>query len=130
MLLAAAAYVALGLGTAALSRSATTHTGVVAWRLVAWLGSAATGIGQLLWERFRRRSRPVTAALHAALAVALGALALALAALAHRASAGLAQGSNYLAFLVWPLVTGIPAFLAALVVSLVLARLRSATGDS
>ena len=63
-------------------------------------------------------------ALHVSAAVGIGALLLALAAMVHNiALHGTAVGPAWLISLVaWPLLTGIPAFLATLVVALVLAR--------
>ena len=99
----------------------TTH--VHAWRLAAWVVSAIVFAAHISYEQFRVHQRPRRTALYAALAVALGALALAVAGAVHSLQAGATnRGLWRVAFIVWPLVTGIPAFLAALLVATVLAR--------
>src|SRR5437899_10355077 len=54
-----------------------------AWRLAAWVTSAAAFAAHIWYELFRLRNSPVTTALHASLAAALGAFALAAAANLH-----------------------------------------------
>jgi hypothetical protein len=94
-----------------------------AWRLAAWVVSAAAYAAHIGYEHLRLRNAPIWLALHAALAVAVGALALAVAAMIHRSLAGVATSqSRLLAFVLWPLITGIPAFLVALGVGALLAR--------
>jgi disulfide bond formation protein DsbB len=100
--------------------------GQFAWRLAAWVVSAAAYVGHLAYEHGRLRNPPRIAALHAAASVALGAFGLAVAATLHRAFSA-ESGANMrlyaLALVVWPLITGVPAFIVALVLSEVLARL-------
>jgi hypothetical protein len=103
----------------------TTHVRV--WRLGAWLLSAAFYGAHILYERFGLRTAPRTAALHVGLAVALGGFGLAAAANIHSLSVGASDRQRRLlliALVVWPLITGLPAFLVAWVVSGILARLR------
>jgi hypothetical protein len=76
------------------------------------------------YEHFRLNTSPRVTALHAAMAVALGAFLLAVAANIH----DLGSASGYrprmlIALVAWPLLTGVPAFLFALAVAAVLARL-------
>ena len=66
----------IAFGTLA-GRSASTQMRT-AWRLAAWLTSAAGFAAHIWYEVFRYRDSPLTAALHAALAAALGAFGLAL----------------------------------------------------
>lgn len=99
------------------------------WRLAAWLVSAAAYAAHIGYERFRLRNPPRRAALHVALAVALGAFGLAVGAIIHSLSvASTAQHRRLLlvALVVWPIMTGLPAFLVALAASKVLARLSAA----
>jgi hypothetical protein len=106
----------------------TTH--VHAWRLAAWVVSAAAYGGHILYEHFRLRSSVRSTALHAAVAVAIGAFGLAVAGMIHSMStASGIRPAWRLALVVWPAVTAIPAFLVALVAAAVLTRL-SQRGDA
>jgi hypothetical protein len=96
------------------------------WRLAAWLVSAAGYTAHIAYERFRLHSSPRRGALHVALAVALGAFGLAVAAIINSlvvASSPQHRRLLLIALVVWPIMTGLPAFLVALAVSAVLARL-------
>src|SRR5437763_142750 len=73
LILAAAAYAAIGIVFAALPADAH-HVRV--WRLAAWLASAVVAAAHILYEQYRLRSSPRATALHAAGAVALGAFGL------------------------------------------------------
>ena len=75
------------------------------------------------YEHFRIRSSPRSTALHVALGAAVGAFWLAAAAIVHSLLTG--TGNLRLlriALLIWPLITGVPAFVVALVLTEVLAR--------
>src|SRR5947207_3140792 len=120
MVLVAVAYVAIGIGFAALGADPS-HVRV--WRLAAWLASAAVAAAHIAYEHYRVGTSPRPIALHAAGAVALGAFGLALAANVHWLFADThGQHPPLLALPVWPVITAVPAFLAALVVAAVLAR--------
>ena len=94
------------------------------WRLAAWLVSGALFAAHIAYEHFRLRHAPRSTALHAALAVALGAFGLAVAGALHALlTTSTLRLSWLLAFVVWPLATAVPAFLVALVAGVVLARL-------
>jgi hypothetical protein len=124
MLLVALAYVIIGVGFAALARSPDA-TVVRLWRLAAWAASAAVAAAHIAYEHYRLGSSPRATALHAAGAVALGAFGLALAANVHWLLAGPpGQRAPLLALPVWPVITAVPAFLAALAVATVLAMLH------
>jgi hypothetical protein len=86
----------------------------VAWRLAAWVISAAAFAAHIAYEHARLRSPPWTTALHASLAVALGAFALAVAANVHALAASSQQHSLALALVLWPVLTALPAFMVAL----------------
>jgi hypothetical protein len=101
----------------------TTH--VHAWRLAAWAGSAVGYAAHIAYERFRLQNSPGTAALHVALAVALGAFGLAVGANIHSLSTVSANQHRQLLLLslgIWPVITALPAFLVALGTNVVLAR--------
>ena len=101
-------------------------THVRVWRLAAWLVSAAAYAAHIGYERFGLRNVPPRAAWHVALAVALGAFGLAVAATIHSLSVVSTHQHRRLllvALVVWPIMTGLPAYLVGLGVSEVLARL-------
>ena len=122
MILVAVAYVVTGIGFGALAKSADANH-VRLWRLAAWVASAAVAAAQIGYEHYRLGSSPRPTALHAAGAVALGAFGLALAANIHALFAAThGQHSPLVALVAWPVITAVPAFLAALAVAAVLAR--------
>ena len=95
------------------------------WRLGAWLICALAFAIHIGLEHFRYRNSPSRTAFHAAAAVSLGALALAVAANIHALRAGSGnQRLLTLALAIWPIITGVPAFILALVAAVVLTRLR------
>src|SRR5256714_3191034 len=109
MVLVAVAYVAIGIGFAALAADAN-H--VRLWRLAAWLASAAVAAAQIGYEHYRLGASPRGTALHAAGAVALGAFGLALAANIHWLFAAThGQQSPLIALVAWPVITAVPALL-------------------
>ncbi len=95
------------------------------WRLAAWAASAAVYAAHIAHEHFRLRNSSRSTALHVAVAVAIGGFGLAVAATIH----SLFAPPNYtrwrfvLALVVWPVITGLPAFLVALAACAVLAHL-------
>jgi phosphoglycerol transferase MdoB-like AlkP superfamily enzyme len=113
-------YLVVGVVFAALAAAASSHQGVVTWRLAAWVVSGVAFVAQIAYEQSRLGSASRTSAFHAALAAALGAFALAANALIHRH--GVAGPAGYAAFLVWPVLVFIPAFVAAFAVGAVLSR--------
>jgi hypothetical protein len=101
-------------------------THVQAWRLAAWAVCAAAYGAHIAYERFRLRNSPRPAAWHVAFAVALGAFGLAVGANLHSLSAASAGQHRQLLLLslgIWPVISAVPAFLVALGLSVVLARL-------
>lgn len=118
-------YLAVGLTFGALAGSAASHQMVVAWRLAAWVISAAA-FGAHVWhEHFRLRNSPRITAWHASAAVALGAFGLAVAARVH---AHLTASGNprllSVALVAWPLLAGLPAFVVAFIAAAGLALRR------
>jgi hypothetical protein len=100
-------------------------THVQAWRLAAWAVSAMGYAAHIAHERFRLQNAPGPAALHVALAVALGAFGLAVGANIHSLATGSTIQHRQLLLLslgIWPAMTALPAFLVAFGTSVVLAR--------
>jgi hypothetical protein len=101
----------------------TTHAR--AWRLAAWLASGAIYAAHIGYEHFRLRNPAYKTALHVALAVALGAFGLALAASAHELwVAPVYRRSLAIAFVAWPAITAVPAFLVALAIAYLLKLMK------
>jgi hypothetical protein len=95
------------------------------WRLAAWLTCLLAFAIHIGLEHFKLRHSPRKTSLHAAASVALGAFGLAAAANIHALTAGTGnQRLLALALVLWPIITGVPAFLAALAVATALARVR------
>jgi hypothetical protein len=106
-------------------------THVQTWRLAAWVVSAIGYAAHIAYERFRLQNSPPSAALHVALAAALGAFGLAVGANIHSLSTGSTGQHRQLLLLslgIWPVITALPAFLAALGIHAVLARVFSPAG--
>ena len=123
ILLAGAAYVAASVGAAALSGTVSART----WRLTAWLLSVAIFAIHFIIERNRRLPRANVAA-RVAMAVAVGALGVAVLGPV-RAHWGEPSRPKLilLSVVAWPIITGVPAFLVALVSAIALDR---ATGHT
>lgn len=115
-------YLAAGIVFAALAKSAASNQVRVAWRLAAWVISAAAFAAHIGYEHVRLRSSPRTTALHASLAVGLGAFALAIAASLHAQATH--QHFPAFALAAWPVMTALPAFVVALAAAAVLTRAR------
>ena len=99
---------------------------LLAWRLAAWLLSVVAFAAHLGYEHARLRNSPSRAAWHCALAVGLGAFVLAVWVNVHGYWVGADQQSSpaRLALIVFPLITGVPAFLVSLFIGGVVARRR------
>ena len=88
------------------------------WRLSAWVVSGVVFAAHIAHEHFRLRNPARTTAWHTSAAVAIGAFGLALAANIH--DLGSATGYRprmLIAFVAWPLLTAVPAFIVALLVA-------------
>ena len=102
--------------------------GLLVWRLAAWVVSAALFTAHIWYEHSRLRNSRSPSALHVSAAVALGALIIAGAANVHELSTASSYRSSLaLALVAWPALTGVPAFVAALIGSWLLARIRPNT---
>ena len=100
-------------------------THVQAWRLAAWVVSGIGYGAHIAYERFWLQNSPGSAALHVAFAAALGAFGLAVGANIHSLSSGSTNQHRQLLLLalgIWPVITGLPAFLVAFGTNMVLAR--------
>ena len=124
-LLVGVLYLVIGLVTAAFANSAASNQVRGAWRLAAWVISAAAFAAHIGYENIRLRTSHRTTAWHVALGAGLGAFGLAVAASLH----GHAVHRPFPAFAlaVWPIMTALPAFLVALLVATVLTRARHRT---
>ena len=95
------------------------------WRLAAWVICAVAFTIHLGLEHFRFQHSARRTAFHVSVAVAVGGLGLAVAANVHALTTG--TGNRVLlglALVLWPLITGVPAFLVAFVLAAVLGRLK------
>jgi len=96
------------------------------WRLAAWLTCAVAFAIHIGLAYFRFGNAPRRTALHAAVSVALGAFALAAAANIHAMTAGTGdQRLLALALVIWPVITGVPAFVIAFIAATVLAKIAT-----
>ena len=99
---------------------------VQAWRFAAWITSAVIYATHIWYKYFRGRNSATATALHVATAVGIGAFGLAIGAVVHSlvASPDYSRWRFGLALVIWPLVTGLPAFLVALIITLLLNLFR------
>lgn len=94
-----------------------------AWRLAAWLASAVAFAMHLGYEHFRQRSPPVRGAFHVSAAVAAGSVLLAVWMIGRSLSANVHLNRLApLALVIFPAVSGVPAFVVGLGVLKVLRR--------
>ena len=96
------------------------------WRLAAWVASGIIYLTHVTYEYFSLRNSPATTATNVALAVALGGLLLAVAATTHALM--VSEHASYarlmIAWIAWPLITGVPAFVVTILLTTVLRLLR------
>jgi hypothetical protein len=112
VLLAGVAYLVIGVVFARLP--AATHDVIVLWRLAAWIVSGVVYAAQIGYLRLRVGRSTLVTAWQASLAAAIGAFGLAVVGPARAALVEGRGGSLWLlALLLWPLITGVPAFLVA-----------------
>jgi hypothetical protein len=119
-----AVYAVIGIVLAAPTNSAPADQ-VRIWRLTAWVVSALAFAAHLWYEHYRLRNSALRTALHMSLAVALGAFGLAASANVHALWVG--PGHQRLltfALVGWPVLTGVPAFVVALVLAAGLGLIR------
>ncbi|HET7371931.1 MAG TPA: hypothetical protein VFJ20_01070 [Gemmatimonadaceae bacterium] len=123
VVLAALAYVVIGVATATFAGSAATPQTRTAWRLAAWVLSLAVFLVHLGYEHVRTGNSDVRGALRTAAAVALAAFVLALVGpvRTHWTASDFGR-AVILSVVVWPIATGVPAFLVSLLGGMVLRR--------
>ena len=96
---------------------------VLEWRLAAWIVSGLVYATHIWYEHSRLRNRPVTAAAHVAVAVAIGGFTLAIAGMIHSLRIrGTIAPVWLVALAAWPAITAIPGFVGALIASTILSR--------
>lgn len=124
VLLVGIAYLVIGLAFGALAGAAATHQGLVMWRLAAWVASGVVYAAHIGYLRLRVGRSTASTAWQAALGAALGALGLAVVGPVRVALGGGHHGLAWvLALVLWPLITGVPAFLVAYAAAALVARL-------
>lgn len=118
VLLTGALYCTIGIAFSAFAAWSSSQRVVVAWRVASFVISLAAFAIHIGYEHFGLGNRPLTIALHTSLAVALGSFLLAVSA---NINSFRVAGGNHrllaLALLIWPVMTGIPAFLVALIIA-------------
>jgi uncharacterized protein (DUF486 family) len=126
LVLVGALYCTIGISFGVFAAWSSSNRMVVGWRVASFVVSAIIFAIHIGYEHFGLGNRPLVVALHTSLAVALGAFLLAVAANIH--SIGVAASNHRLlaiALVVWPIMTGIPAFVVALIVGAGLGLLRT-----
>lgn len=111
-------YFVIGIASIALAGAAASIPMRSFWRLFAFVISGVVFAAHVTYEHFRLRNPARPTAWHASVAAAFGGFALALMANIH----DLGSASGYrprmlIALVAWPLLTGVPAFVVALVVA-------------
>ena len=130
ILLAAAAYVLIGTGTSLLGAAVSSSAAGKAWRLAAWLLSLVVFGVHFAIER-DRHPRRVRVAARVALAVAIGAFGVAaLGPIRTHWGEPARLKLVLLSLVAWPVLTGVPAFVVALLGGIVLDRLVAGTQAS
>lgn len=117
-------YIVIGVVAVGFAGSAASAHSRNAWRFAAWLSSVIAFAIHVAYERFRGDATAVRSARYAAGAVALGAFALAAVGpvRSHWAADNFWRTVG-LSVVLWPLLTGIPAFLVAFVFGSFLGRI-------
>ena len=116
VLLLGALYFIVNFASSRLGAWPVTNSLAKTWNRLGFLISAVAFALHIGYEHFRQKTPPRRTASHVALAVALGAFGLAVAANLHGYWVSSSnQRSLVFALVSWPLVTGLPAFLIALI---------------
>jgi hypothetical protein len=113
-------YFVIGIGFGELAKWAASAHARFIWNLSSFLTSVIVFALHITYEYFRLHNAPRTVATRVALAVALGAFALGVAANIHGLRVGSSSTQQRLlafALVIWPAMTGIPAFVVALIAS-------------
>lgn len=116
VILFGAVYFIVNMFCAALAGRAASNSMRVTWNRLGFLISGIAFAVHIFYEHFRLRTSPRLTAWHVSIAVAWGAFGLAVSANVN----GVWVGSSHrrllaVALVAWPLVTGVPAFVVALI---------------
>jgi hypothetical protein len=120
----AAGYVLVGVATAYLAASAPSIPARKLWRLAGWGFSLGLFLAQLYQERIRLARTTLSGAWHTATAVVLGALALAAVGPVRAHWGTETQARALLSLILWPVMAGVPAFIAGVSVGALIGRVR------
>src|SRR4030095_4170719 len=116
VLLTGVFYCTVGIAFTTFGSWSSSNRGVVAWRIASFVVSLVAFAIHIGYEHFSVVNRPPIVALHTSLAVAFGGFLLALAANINSFRvANSKHGLLALALIIWPVMTGIPAFVVALI---------------
>jgi hypothetical protein len=116
VLLTGVFYCTVGIAFTTFGSWSSSNRGVVAWRIASFVVSLVAFAIHIGYEHFSLANRPPIVALHTSLAVAFGGFLLALAANINSFRvANSKHGLLALALIIWPVMTGIPAFVVALI---------------
>jgi uncharacterized protein (DUF486 family) len=125
VILFGAVYFVIGITSIALAGGAGSTHMRDTWRGLSFLTSGVAFAVHIGYEHFRLVNSPRTAATHVSLAVAIGAFALAVSANVHGHWVHSSQQRLLaLALVAWPVLTGVPAFVVALVAAALLGLRR------
>ena len=113
-------YLVISLVFGNLAGNAATIAGRTSWRMAAWLISGVAFLAQIVFERVQLRNRQTASSLHAAVAAAIGGFLLAVAATINKMASGSIDARYAVALVAFPLLTGVPAFIVALALSLII----------
>ena len=116
-------YAAIGLITGSIAGNAETIAGRTAWRFSAFVISGVVFVTHLVVEHQADRAAVRRTAARVALAAAIGGFLLAVAAVGHNLRFPSGSQRFWIALPTWPLLVGIPAFIAGWAGALVLTRL-------
>jgi hypothetical protein len=124
MLLLGIFYCAVGIVLGLFAGRAGSHQALIAWRWAAWVLSAIAFGAHIVYEQLRLRTSPRITALHVSCAAGLGAFGLAVAANIHGLTVSPYRPSLLivLSLAIWPVMTGVAAFVVALVAAILFAR--------
>ena len=124
MLLVGVMYCSIGIVSGELAARASSHQLLLLSRWAAWVVSAILFGAHIVYEQVRLRSSPRITALHVSSAAGLGAFGLAVAANVHAQTLPAHQAPLLLvlSLVIWPVMTALPAFVVALVATMLFAR--------
>ena len=107
-------YFITGVTSASFAGSAASNQLRFFWRLSAFAISALVFAAHIAYEHYRRGNTASLTAWHTSIAAALGGFGLAASANIHELSSTMGYRPRMLvAFIAWPLLTGVPAFVVA-----------------